>query len=342
MEWPAEGWTLTELAALLCGVAHGEAGGRLRRPVPADQGAADGVAFAESARFVALAEASGVGALLVPPGTKASCPTIEVEDPRRAFLRLLALAERPEGPEPGVHPSAWIHPSAEVEGSVSVGPLATVGEHAVLAEGCSIGPGSHVGPRCRLGRGTALGAGAVLVQDVVTGERCRIHPGAVVGAEGFGYYWDGGRHARIPQVGGVELGDEVDVGANACIDRATCGMTVVGSGTKIDNLVQVGHNARIGRNVVLAGQAGLAGSVRLGDGVVAGGQSAFADHVEVAAGTSVAGRSGVTRSIGEKGDYAGYRARPIREALRDEAYVRRLGELFERVAELERRLADDA
>lgn len=340
MAWPSDGFSLTELAGLLGGEAHGEAPLPLLRPVPADQGDPQGIAFAESARYVELAEASNVGAVVVARGTATRCPRIEVGDPRRAFLSLLAMADRADPPMAGVHPSADVHPSAQVAADAGVGAFATVGEDAVVQAGAMVGPGCHVGPRCSLGEGTRLFAGAVLVQDVVTGARCRILAGAVVGAEGFGFAWDGSRHIRIPQVGGVVLGDDVEVGANACIDRATCGNTVVGSGTKIDNLVQVGHNARIGRNVVLAGQAGLAGSVTLGDGVVAGGQSAFADHVSVAAGASIAGRSGVTRSLQEKGEYAGYRARPIREALRDEAMVRRLSELVERVRALEAKLAE--
>jgi UDP-3-O-[3-hydroxymyristoyl] glucosamine N-acyltransferase len=330
---------LTALAGVLGGEAHGEAALPLLRPVPADQGDPQGVAFAESERYLRLAEASGVGALVVARGTATRCPRVEVDDPRRAFLVLLTLAERSEAPAAGVHPSAFVHPGARIADGSSIGPFATVGEGSVVHSGAYVGPGCHIGPRCVVGEGTWLLANAVLVQDVRTGARCRILPGAVVGAEGFGFAWDGSRHVRIPQVGGVVLGDDVEVGANACIDRATCGDTVVGSGTKIDNLVQVGHNARIGRHVVLAGQSGLAGSVTLGDGVVAGGQSAFADHVTVAAGSSIAGRSGVTRSIDEPGEYAGYRSRPIREALRDEALVRRLAELVERVRVLEATLA---
>jgi UDP-3-O-[3-hydroxymyristoyl] glucosamine N-acyltransferase len=212
----------------------------------------------------------------------------------------------------------------------------------VVEQGAEIGTGSriysfaYVGENCRLGEGCTLYPHSVLYQDVTLGARSIIHSGAVLGADGFGYAWDGSRRVKIPQVGAVVLGDEVEIGANTTIDRATAGATVVGTGTKLDNLVQVGHNCRIGEHTVVAGLSGISGSTKIGSRNTLAGQVATADHVTVCDDVTLAGRTGVTNDIKEPGAYFGFPARPLGEAMRSLVLVSRLQDLFARVRKLER------
>lgn len=302
------------------GSAEGEAEVRYLRPVPAYEPDPTGVAFAESQAYVQKAIESGVGALLVTPEMSYDRPCVRVAAPRVAFLALLtAYGER--------RPRSAVLAEA-------VSPDATVHPSAVLGPGCFVGPGCVIGESCWLGPNVSL------IQDVRIGANCVIHAGAVLGADGFGYAWDGFEHRKVPQVGGVVLGDNVEIGANSCVDRATCGDTQIGTGTKIDNLVQIGHNVRIGRHVVIAGGTAVAGSVTIGDGAVIGGMTAIADHVTVCAGARIAGMTGVTKDVVQPGDYFGIPARPASEAMRQIVLVGRLPSLFERVDRLEAQSED--
>lgn len=317
MGWPVEGWTLGEISGIVGGVESGGVGARYLRPVPVDAADPEGVAFAESAAFLDVARDSGVGAVLIPPDAEYDRPCVRVPAPRLAFLALLsAYADR--------------RPAA-----LGVAATAIVSPDAVFEPGVTVGPGCVIGPGCRVGEGTVLGPHVTLVEDVRIGAWCRIHSGTVIGADGFGFFWDGARHVKIPQVGGVLIGDDVEIGANCCIDRATCGDTVIGSGTKIDNLVQIGHNSRIGNHVVIAGCTAIAGSVTLGDGVVIGGLTAVSDHVNISSGVRIGGMTGVTKDVNEAGDYFGIPARPAREHMRILALTNRLRGLFDRVDRIE-------
>jgi UDP-3-O-[3-hydroxymyristoyl] glucosamine N-acyltransferase len=176
---------------------------------------------------------------------------------------------------------------------------------------------------------------AVLYQDVVLGERCVVHSGAVLGADGFGFVWDGDKQHKVPQIGGVVVGDDVEFGANTCVDRATCGETLVGRGTKLDNLVQVAHNVSIGEHTVIAAQVGIGGSSSIGSRDTIGGDVAVSDHVSIADGVVVGGRSGVFQDIAEPGEYAGFPPLPVVSAMRVMALQTRLPELFRRLKQLE-------
>lgn len=322
MGWPEQGWTLEELASRVGGVADGAVGAKYLRPVSASTPDPAGVAFAESKAYLEVARTSGVGALLVAPETPFDGPCVRVPNPRVAFLALLTAYGARREDASGVAPSAVVSPDA------------TVGS------GATIGPGCFVGPGCSVKSGTVLGPNVTLVQDVRIGENCRVHAGAVLGADGFGFAWDGTRHVKIPQVGGVVIGDDVEIGANCCIDRATCGDTMIGTGTKIDNLVQIGHNSILGRHVVVAGCTAIAGSVSIGDGVVIGGLTAVSDHVSICAGARIGGMSGVARDVTEPGDYSGHPLRPTIEHLRTQALTGRLRKLFDQVHELSQRTED--
>ena len=267
-------------------------------------------------------------------------PCIRISGVRGAFARCLELfAPREEAP-PGVHETAIVGPGVTLGSGCSVMAYAVIGRGARLGDGVVVHPHAVVGEDAELGAESIIYSHAVLYPRTVTGARVRVHAGAVIGADGYGYEWNGERHQKIPQVGRVRLGDDVEVGANTTIDRATTGETVVGAGTKIDNLVQIGHNVTTGQHCLIVSQVGIAGSVTLGNGVVMGGQSGSADHLTIADGARIAARGGVWGDVPAGAVYGGHPARPQRDEVRIQAAMRRLPELLRRVKELERLLEE--
>lgn len=301
--------------------------------------------FVRSAGFARELSSSRAGSALVTEGLEVSGvdtsrrALLFVEDADVALVRVLELfAPRRDPARPGVHASAVVEAGARVDASASVGPLCVVGAGAV------VGAGVVLVSQVSLGRGAMVGAGSVLHAGVSVGERCVVgrscilHGGVVVGADGFGFVpAPGGRGLlKVPHIGHVEIGDEVEIGANSCVDRGKFGATVVGSGTKIDNLVQVGHNCQIGRCCVICGQVGLAGSVTLGDGVILAGQVAVADNLTIGAGARVGAASGVVENIPAGETWLGTPAMPAQACMRMLAATRRLPAMLERLRELER------
>ena len=341
METKLPGWTLGEVAEQIGGVLRAPAGVSIARAVPAGQGGGQDITFAESEKYLQVCLDSQVGAVIVwRDAPEFEKPAILVDAPRAAFGRVLAMMARPLPLAAGIHPSASVSPDAEVHVSASVGPFAVVERGAVVGQGCRVYPFAYVGEDCRLGADTVLFPHAVLYRDVKLGERCTVHSGAIIGADGFGFAWDGERQQKVPQVGGVTIGDDVEVGANSCIDRATCGETVVGDGVKLDNFVQIAHNVSIGDHTVMASQVGIGGSSQVGDRVTLGGQAALSDHVSIADGTVLGGRSGVFQDIEEAGEYFGLPPLPLPAAMRLMALQQRLPELFSRIRELESKVED--
>ncbi|HXH60188.1 MAG TPA: UDP-3-O-(3-hydroxymyristoyl)glucosamine N-acyltransferase [Fimbriimonadaceae bacterium] len=336
MEKDLHGWTLKELAELLGGELRGDPSLRVERAVPAGTDDLRGVTFAESEKFLTLSLSKPIGAVLVKRGTGAqSRPTIEVDSPRSAFGFLLSRLVRPLPVEPGIHPSAVVSPEASVDQTASVGAYAVVEQGASVGPRCRIYAFAYIGDGCRVGADSAVYPHAVLYQDVRIGERCVVNAGAVIGADGFGFVWDGKKQAKVPQVGGVVIGDDVEIGANACIDRATCGETVVSDGTKIDNLVQIGHNVSVGEDTVIAAQVGVSGSSRVGSRVTMGGQVAVSDHVAIGDDVVLGGRSGAFQDVVEPGQYFGLPPVSVISAMRLMALQQRLPEIFGRIKKLE-------
>jgi len=341
MENQVPGWTLGELAQLLNGELRGPAELRIARPVPADGHDELGLTFAETEEFLRQAGAGGAAAVLIPKESEfASKPAIAVDRPRESFGRFLAMCARPLPINAAVHPTAIVSPEASVATTASIGPYAVIERGARIGEHVRVHAFSYVGENCQVGDGSVLFPHVVLYQDVTVGARAILHSGAVLGADGFGFVWDGQRRVKVPQVGGVSLGDDVEVGANTCVDRATMGQTTIAGGTKLDNLVQIGHNSRIGAHTVIASQTGIAGSTRIGDRVTIAGQAATSDHVSVADDVTLAGRTGVTNDIKEKGTYFGLPARPVGDAIKSMVLSTKLPELFRRLREVERKLEE--
>jgi len=257
-------------------------------------------------------------------------PIIRVADPLMAFVDIVQhLRGRPSSNTHTIDPSASVHPSAKLSEGVTIGPFAVVGEGCEIGANTQLHPGATVGRGCRIGADTILFPRVVVYDDCILGNRVIVHANAVIGADGFGYRFQNGRHEKVPQLGWVEIEDDVEIGACSTIDRGTFGATKIGTGTKIDNLVQVAHNCTIGKHNVIAAQVGIAGSCTLGDYVVMAGQAGVADHVHIADRVSVGAQAGVLRSIPVAGRYWGLPARP-------DGQVKRVFLLLDRLPQLHR------
>jgi len=344
METTTRSWTLGELAELLDGTLDGPSEHRIMRPVPAGSTDPEGITFAESPEYVSRVLDTTVGAVLVPRGSPSyGVPAIHVDRPREAFGRLLALCHRQLPIEVGIHPTAVVSPRAQISPTACIGAFAVVEQYAKVGNGTRIYPFAYIGEDCSLGEDVSVYPHAVLYQEVHVGDRSIIHAGAILGADGFGFVWDGPKRTRrikVPQVGHVLIGPDVEVGALTAIDRATAGETEIESGVKLDNLVQIGHNCVIGEHTVIAGQTAVGGSSKVGRRNEIGGQVAINDHVNVGDDMILAGRTGVTKDLAESGVYWGVPARPIVAVKRMYSLMAKLPELYKRIKELESRLAD--
>lgn len=302
---------------------------------------ASAVTWVQNARYAREIGRTRAGAIL---GTEAllggDSRGIAVADVELALIRVLELFEIPPVfPERGIHASAVVHETARLAAGVAIGagtvvrPGAIVGENSILCEGVVVGAGVRVGRDC------------VFHPRVVVYDRCRIgdrviiHAGAVIGADGFNYVFREGQHRRIPQIGDVVIEDDVEIGANSCIDRAKTGSTRIGRGTKIDDQVMVGHNSQVGPHCILIGQTGLSGSTRLGSGVVMGGRAGSSPGIKIGDGATLGAGSIAWNDLAPGGTYSGSPSRDHRLELRERARVRQLGELFENVKALTKRIA---
>jgi UDP-3-O-[3-hydroxymyristoyl] glucosamine N-acyltransferase len=329
-------WTLRQLADLTGAELRGNAELVVHRPVDFDADDPDGVAFCE--RRAHLDRSGGVGVVIVPPDLAAGHrPHLIAAHPRTAFQRILEDCQRPPEMPPGRHPTAVVHESASVDPTARIGPFVVVERGARIAAGVQLFAFCYVGADCVVGAGTVVHPRVTLYREVSVGRRCVIHSGAVLGADGFGFLPVAGRYVKVPHVGTVSIADDVEIGAGSTVDRATVGVTSIGAGSKIDNLVQVGHNVHLGADCVVSGQAGIGGSARIGDRVRLGGKAGVADHVRIADDVTVGGGSIAFADLREPGTYWGLPARPFAQAGRINALLPRLADLVQRVRRLERR-----
>jgi UDP-3-O-[3-hydroxymyristoyl] glucosamine N-acyltransferase len=331
--------TLQELADRVGGRVVGDGNLPIERIGAIEDADAGALTFATDARYFASALKSAAAAVLVDaaiPHAGAEKPLLVVENARHALARLLA-ALRPTRPRgPFRHPSAVVEPDADVAPDAYVAAHAYIGRRARVGSGSVVGAGAHVGDDAWIGESSWLHPKATLMDRCRIGDRVVLHAGCVIGSEGFGWAFIDDRLERIPQVGNVVLDDDVEIGANTCVDRAQTGSTRIGTGTKIDNLVQIGHNCRIGKHCALASLTGLAGSTVIGDYVKVAGQVGTRGHMTVGSRSTVAGQSGVWGDVPEGATVSGNPARDHREELRREVMIRRLPKLVARVDALER------
>jgi UDP-3-O-[3-hydroxymyristoyl] glucosamine N-acyltransferase len=336
--------TLGEYAARVGGTVRGDASVEVAGVCAIEDVGAGALTFATDERYLRAALASRAAAVLTEPqladavvaaGVAPRKPLLLVPSARAALAALLAALEPPRPRGPFQHPSAVVDPSAAVGADVYVGPLATVGPGARVGDRTVLLAGAVVGAGARLGTDCMLHPHAMLLDRCTAGDRVTLQAGAVIGSDGFGYAFVDGRFAKIPQIGDVVLGDDVEIGAHTCVDRAQTGSTSIGTGTKIDNLVQVGHNSRIGKHCGFAAMTGLAGSTIVGDYTVVGGQSAFKGHITVGSRVRIAGNTMVWGDVPDDAFISGQPARDHREELRQQVRLRNLEKLYERVSALE-------
>ena len=332
-------FTAAQIADQLHGEVVGDGSIRLTGFAPAASAQAGDLTFAEKPAYFAAAEQSAAAAIIISHDFASSKKVlIRVPNARVAMARVLPLFHPTENHGPGIHPSAVIDTTASID------PTACIGPHCVIGPGVKIGArsvllgGNHIGRDCQIGDDVCLHPNVVIYARSQIGNRVTIHASSVIGSDGYGYVLDEGRHRKMLQVGNVIIHDDVEIGANAAIDRATLGSTVIGQGTKIDNLVHIAHNVVIGRNCIIMGQAGFAGSTSLGDYCVIASQAGIAGHLKLGNQAMVGAKSGVMRDVPDGGRVLWTPAGPERETKRQIVAVTQLPELIRRVRALEKQV----
>lgn len=328
---------LAEVADLVGGRLHnGDPEAEIRGVQTLRAATEDEAAFLANRRYKADFMRSRAGVVLVGEDVFPDCqrPIIRTRDPYLAFAKL----QRHFYPEPKAqgrrHPKAVIAPTAELAEDVDVAAGVVIGENVRIGAGCRIGEGCIIAPEVSIGRGCLLHPRVVIAAGCVLGERVIIQAGAVIGSDGFGYAWDGEKHVKIPQTGRVILEDDVEIGANSCIDRGTIGDTVIGRGSKLDNLIQIGHNVEVGAHSIMASQVGISGSTQIGRGCQFGGQAGLAGHLQIGDGCRLAAQSGVMSDLPAGGTYAGSPAMPHRLWLKVSALLLRLPQIWQDLGKL--------
>lgn len=332
-------FTVAQIAKQLQGEVFGDASAVLTGFAPADRARPGDLTFAENADYFIRAESSAASAIIVDGLFASEQKTIiRVANARVAFARAMGIFF-PEATYPaGVHPTAVIGAGAQVDATAHIGPHCVVGENVQIGARSVLKGGDHVGAGCKLGEDVILFPNVTLYPRTELGNRVRIHAGTVIGSDGFGYVPDAGAHRKVPQIGNVIIRDDVEIGANSSVDRGALGPTIIGKGTKIDNLVQIAHNVVIGDHCIVVGQAGIAGSTKLGDYVVLGGQVGLAGHLKVGSRATIAAKSGVMHDVPEGEKWLGAPAQPDRQTKRQMIAIQHLPDLIRRVSELERKL----
>ena len=335
--------TLAQLAALSQGtLLSGEPGLKLTGFSGLREAGAGDLSFFGNGRYINDLRRTKAAAVFVPADFAeiiAGAALIGCDNPSAAFAEVVKrFMPPPREFQPGIHSAAVIDPSARLNrDKVCVGACAVIEAGAEIGDGTEIGAGCFVGAQVKIGRDCRLFPRVTIYDHCVLGDRVRLHSGVVIGAEGFGYEFAGGRHQKIDQIGIVQLDNDVEIGANSTVDRARFGRTWIGEGTKIDNLVMIAHNCVIGRHVIVVAQAGIAGSTRIGDYAVIAAQAGVAGHLDIAAQVTITGRAGVTRDLPEKGAYMGMPVQTVKDYQTQQVLVRKLPELFQRVKKLEQR-----
>lgn len=294
------------------------------------------ITFIDKPELLPIADTCPAAALIAPTNApRGRKPMILTEDPRLAFSKVLEIFAPKPNLYPGIHPTAIIGEGVKVGRDVSVGAHAYVGRNTVLGDRVVLYALSYVGDEARLGEGTVVHPQAYIGDRCVLGARVVVHPGASIGGDGFGYVQENGKHRKIPQIGTVIIGDDVEIGANSTVDRATVGATRIGRGTKIDDHVHIAHNVVVGEDCLLCGQVGISGSAVIGDRVIMAGQVGVNDHVTIGSDVIIGGQAGVFSDLPDPGYYSGYPAKPHNHSLRVLAVVQKLPEMAKRLKSIE-------
>ncbi|MEP6586037.1 MAG: UDP-3-O-(3-hydroxymyristoyl)glucosamine N-acyltransferase [Candidatus Udaeobacter sp.] len=333
-------FTVKELAALSGGESVGDSTLKITGAASLGEATRGEISFFANRKYVGLLRKTRASAVFVPPdfAEPINAAQIRVSNPTKAFEHVvLKFAPKPITFTPGIHPSAVVDPSAQLGDGVSIHPLAVIAAGAKIGDDTIIGAGSYVGHDTVIGSACHIYPHVTIRERSRIGSRVIIHSGAVIGADGFGFEMIDGRQEKIQQLGIVQIDDDVEIGANTTVDRARFGRTWIQQGVKIDNLVQIAHNVVIGKNTVIAAQTGIAGSVQIGQRVLIGGQAGIIGHIEIGDNTAIGAQSGISKNI-RGGAWWASPAVPLAEAKQQIAWMRRLGKLFARVKEIEKKL----
>jgi UDP-3-O-[3-hydroxymyristoyl] glucosamine N-acyltransferase len=336
-------YRLSEIVAAFGGELIGDGEVCVSQVAPLDGAGPEHLSFYANPKYLRQLEVTRAAAVIVRHDAREATrlPRIATGDPYAYFARVSALLNPAPRPEPGVHPSAHVAASTTVPASASVGPFAHVGERARIGDDLVIGCGCSIGDDVVIGNACRLMPKVVVYDGCVLGNRVILHSGVVIGADGFGLAMDEGRWLKIPQIGRVVIGDDVEIGANTTIDRGTMGDTVIEEGVKLDNQIQIGHNVRIGAHTAIAACVGIAGSTTIGRHCKISGAAMISGHLSIADEVTISGGTAVTRSIRAAGTYTGvYPLSGYAEWLKNAAHVRHLDELARKVRELARRIGE--
>jgi len=302
----SEGISLGELAVRFGCTLQGDPGVTVRRVGTLESAAADAVTFLANPKYRRFLASTQAGAVILEPAFAAECrvPALLHKNPYATYARIASVLHPFTSAPAGIHPSAVIDPSAIIDASAAIGPLSVIGARARIGERAVIGPHCIVQQDAVIGTDTRLSASVTLCERVVVGERCLLHPGVVIGADGFGFAPDRGGLVKVPQVGAVRIGNDVEIGANTTIDRGAIEDTVIEDGVKLDNQIQIGHNVRVGEHTVIAACTGISGSTVIGKRCLIGGLVGMAGHISIGDDVVIAGKSAVSNSIDKPGMYS--------------------------------------
>jgi UDP-3-O-[3-hydroxymyristoyl] glucosamine N-acyltransferase len=335
-------FTASTIAGFLKGEIEGNPGIKVNTIAKIEEGHEGALSFLANPKYEHYIYSTGSSVVLVNksfiPTGKIEATLIRVENAYEAFASLLRLVDQSRPRKKGIHPTAIIESTAKVGSDVYIGPYAYIGENCIIGDGCSVYPHVYIGDNTKLGINCTLNPGVKIYHDCILGEGCIIHAGTVIGSDGFGFAPQSeNEYMKIPQLGNVILEDEVEVGANVTIDRATMGSTIIRRGVKLDNLIQIGHNVEVGENTVMAAQTGIAGSTKVGRNCMFGGQVGISGHIRIANGSKIGAQAGIPGDVKEENTVIlGSPAFDIKQFLRSSVVFKRLPELKTKIDTLEK------
>jgi UDP-3-O-[3-hydroxymyristoyl] glucosamine N-acyltransferase len=331
--------TLKELAEIVGGQIIGDPLVLIKGVAPLDEAKEGDITFFANSKLSHFLKKTKASAVIVDCKTPGNGkPLIRIDNPYAAFSKIMELWFKAKSHSPGIHPTAVLGEQVKLGDNVSIGAYVVIEDRVEIGDGTTIRPHTFIGENSKIGKNCHIHPRITIAERVEMGDSVIIHSGAVVGSDGFGFAGENGTHRKIPQIGKVVIGNNVEIGANVTIDRATFGKTWIKDGTKIDNLVQIAHNVEIGKNCIIVGQVGICGSVKIGDGVILAGQVGIVEHLTIGDGAKVAAKSVVTKSVPAGKFVSGYPARDHNEEKRIKASISRLPSLLKKVQELSKRL----